>query len=41
VSDELESIGISLVLDDEVAEGIRRMSREMALFSRQTEFTAA
>jgi hypothetical protein len=41
VSDELESIGISLVLDDEVAEGIRRMSREIALFSRQTEFTAA
>ena len=34
MSDELDSIGISLVLDDEVAEGIRRMSREMALFSR-------
>ena len=41
VSEELESIGISLVLDDDVAEGIRRISREMALFNRQTEFTAA
>jgi hypothetical protein len=41
VSDELESIGISIVLEDGVAEGMRRISRDMALFSRQTELTAA
>ncbi len=41
MSDELESIGISIVLDDGIAEGMRRISRDMSLFSRQTDQTAA
>ena len=41
MSDELESIGISIILDDKVADGMRRISRDMSLFSRQTELTAA
>ena len=38
---EIESIGIALVLDNGVAEGLRRISRDMAVFNHQTELTAA
>jgi hypothetical protein len=41
VSDELDSISISLVLDDRIAEGMRRIGQDMALFNRRTEVTAA
>jgi hypothetical protein len=41
VSDELDSIGISIVLDNDVLEGMRRIGRDMAIFNRQTEETAA
>ena len=41
MSDELEPIGISLVLDDGLAEGLRRISQDMSLFSRQADQTAA
>lgn len=38
---DIESIGISLVLENGVAEGLRRLERDLALFDRETEQRAA
>jgi len=38
---DIESIGISLVLENGVAEGLRRLERDLALFDRETERRAA
>lgn len=38
---DIESIGISLVLENGVAEGLRRLERDLALFDRATEQRAA
>lgn len=41
MSDELEPIGISLILDDGVAESLRRLGRDMQVFGRQADVTTA